>query len=1055
MESRNQEELCNTETGEEETLALQRKRSRRVSFAEITSVHVFDRDEDYETPPDAAAAAADPPSSLRPLKNGSLGFRGDVADSDDSRDEYSQNEDDDDGEDDGKPFFRPVHSPSPRSNFGSASSDDGLAQDDFFGPVSASFIRHGQLSASATSDENHDITLDSTAFTMHLCSLQRTDDAGDSGMSTGVHLASEEKTPTQNTTHADGSSMALTGANKKISLLSVSDDKVIGSGDSNDMSLVGENAHRFDFGSLSPELHAVLAEGSSEDLGTFCTFDEIKFSNASSDSKRGMLDEHETNFTDSRDDGPKNIVNWSASVEASYTSRNGFCKPGGEHVANPVNTTTCDLPSYINDAPTDDASAVQTPNMPSKVPRQTIFSDAAVSSRGRDTVTSTPRHLTSLIHRESKRRGETASSIEKSIFKSKNLDASPNISTPRNGILNSNIRPPDLFCSINDIRIESGVSRNFQTPPRNMHTQFFQSQNPDKNLLTITDPATAKLRKELPEPGISSSTFGSAFSDRLLQSMNERGIQGFEKKSSEASGSGGMKPFLEKEILSSASSQLRNRHGHDDIQGLDSLRARVRMQDSGSSIKLKRSDEQMFHRDDIDMIQSSLKVHKSGCKTLKLPLECSIEKNCDLEKLGGSNTSKNWIDMLAKMSTDANQLLSLSVDKLTLKGIGMLEDIVDHLQKLKVYELLSSEYEPQNSFEVRSLLHVLMHKQAKLKLLSIKRERLQKREHLLRSGIEKSQTFKLDIAQHLSRSERAQMDDRVSQPCSFNFKCKYESVPLLPPECDEVTAMRQELEASEREVKELAKLVQTYCNIKEEENRGHIIESANDHLRRKLRYRLIRQEFQLWDVDDLEFGNAHRSLVLNYHGLLCQRLIVNGSPISSICVTNKLNNTNILKKYPNMDALTAFTFVINAESSHKYVGLGSLTQETQVTSSFLSALLDVVDEVHLSQIEISNLIHASFHSPSVEKLDLELCFADFNNGKKAGLTLDMTNLKSGIYPSEILPSQLEVSIHGSGDSVPQTLYTEIMTNLGGLRAGFMRIVRLCRCISGVIKASGS
>eukprot|EP01018_Ginkgo_biloba_P025202 Gb_06390 [translate_table: standard] len=45
------DEISSTEL-EEETCVRIKKKSRRVSFAEITSVHVFDRDEDYETPPD-------------------------------------------------------------------------------------------------------------------------------------------------------------------------------------------------------------------------------------------------------------------------------------------------------------------------------------------------------------------------------------------------------------------------------------------------------------------------------------------------------------------------------------------------------------------------------------------------------------------------------------------------------------------------------------------------------------------------------------------------------------------------------------------------------------------------------------------------------------------------------------------------------------------------------------------------------------------------------------------------------------------------------------------
>lgn len=45
---------------EDETIA--RRRSRRVSFAEITAVHVFDRDEDFETPPEERAIAVGYPS---------------------------------------------------------------------------------------------------------------------------------------------------------------------------------------------------------------------------------------------------------------------------------------------------------------------------------------------------------------------------------------------------------------------------------------------------------------------------------------------------------------------------------------------------------------------------------------------------------------------------------------------------------------------------------------------------------------------------------------------------------------------------------------------------------------------------------------------------------------------------------------------------------------------------------------------------------------------------------------------------------------------------------
>jgi hypothetical protein len=44
---------------EDETIA--RKRSRRVSFADTTAVHVFPRDEDFETPPEERPASPSPP----------------------------------------------------------------------------------------------------------------------------------------------------------------------------------------------------------------------------------------------------------------------------------------------------------------------------------------------------------------------------------------------------------------------------------------------------------------------------------------------------------------------------------------------------------------------------------------------------------------------------------------------------------------------------------------------------------------------------------------------------------------------------------------------------------------------------------------------------------------------------------------------------------------------------------------------------------------------------------------------------------------------------------
>lgn len=123
--------------------------------------------------------------------------------------------------------------------------------------MSANFIRPGRLSDSAASDDNHDITMDSTAFSMHFRSIARSE-SGDFNISMGVPLPFEEKTPFQARTSSDLESfMVLTKVGKLKSPLAVPINR-----DSNDMSLVGESMHRYDYGRLSPALEALLAEGS-------------------------------------------------------------------------------------------------------------------------------------------------------------------------------------------------------------------------------------------------------------------------------------------------------------------------------------------------------------------------------------------------------------------------------------------------------------------------------------------------------------------------------------------------------------------------------------------------------------------------------------------------------------------------------------------------------------------------------------------------------------------------------------------------------------------------
>lgn len=114
--------MNNTAGTDDETIAQRRKRLRRVSFAdrEITSVHIFKRDEDYETPPNPSAQNGEEAGTSE-SEDKVIRFFGELADSEDGEDEPVE-----------KLFLRPKSSPSSGgSTIGSATSDDGKASTDF------------------------------------------------------------------------------------------------------------------------------------------------------------------------------------------------------------------------------------------------------------------------------------------------------------------------------------------------------------------------------------------------------------------------------------------------------------------------------------------------------------------------------------------------------------------------------------------------------------------------------------------------------------------------------------------------------------------------------------------------------------------------------------------------------------------------------------------------------------------------------------------------------------------------------------------------------------
>ncbi|TYI55782.1 hypothetical protein E1A91_D11G164700v1 [Gossypium mustelinum] len=488
------------------------------------------------------------------------------------------------------------------------------------------------------------------------------------------------------------------------------------------------------------------------------------------------------------------------------------------------------------------------------------------------------------------------------------------------------------------------------------------------------------------------------------------------------------------------------------------------VQDIQNISKRKRTSEEVVcvdvqHSDNNIQMQHGLKFCKVGEKNMDHTSEYSYGSIIENERIEGVKILMNQTDISLKLSADTNQLLSPCFDKLNIKMINKLEDKLLHQQKVNILEFLCSEIQSQlcsQSYnescnilhkrvaETRQLLYRIVYGKAKMQLMHVKRERLLKQVELLRTGVRKSQMLKLNCAKHHSVS--AEKDTKLGDnSCSVTFLDNLEGAG------GKVSTMKREVEALEQKIKNLTKSFHIYCKIKGEQSSSGTIELVNDHLKKRTCCRFIRQDIQLWEVDNLQNRNGHHNIVLNYRGFISQSLTLNTGRGSSIFVANKLNDMNISKNFPNMDACFAFRSVFNHEPTKKYVGPKSLAQETQRTCSLLRNLLDVVEEVQIARLEIRNMTLNSFNSPSAKQLDLQFAFIDLDSGVKVTMTLDMTCLNCGVYPSDILPYQLQTSATGTENLA---LSAEIKAAVGNLRSGYSRIIRICRCVSQVIQSSG-
>ncbi|KAG2719628.1 hypothetical protein I3760_03G274500 [Carya illinoinensis] len=560
----------------------------------------------------------------------------------------------------------------------------------------------------------------------------------------------------------------------------------------------------------------------------------------------------------------------------------------------------------------------------------------------------------------------------------------------------------------------------------------FQFEHADKNLQAGAEPQKLFFHRSKNEPSFEKNP---SKKDPAQSLPLEESSQSSYRKKSTAS------PTSQVSILS-PSSHDPSSASHNDMMspfvGKVAIFPRSRLQDIDNYSGQKRRNVQTVfvngdHIDKLARIERSPKGHKSWGCDLEFTIEHANGSNNEGDKIGGDTAWMHWADILVKFSGDAKQLLSEHIDKLNLKSTK-----ADHFSSIM----------HKRAAETRLLLHKIVYEKAKLQLMGVKHNILLEKGRLLRSGIQECQILKLKIENIFECGA----GDAQIHKCLPQSSIDSESIHEVS--YDKVTTMKQKSEFLDRKIESLVKFFHSICKMKGEPSCANTIALVHDQLKNRMCCSYIRQDLQLWEVGGFESGNGRYSILLNYKGYINQRFTVNAGPISSVIVTSKLSDTNILKNFPNIDACTGFAFVLNAETTRKYVGSRCLAQETQISSILLCNLLDVVEEVQLTQIEVTNLIHTCFHSPSGDQLNLQLCFIDFYSGWKVTLTLDLTCLNRGVYPSEVLPNEIRAPNAGSDNSWLQSLMAEIRTAAENLRTGYSRIMRLCRCVSQVVQASG-
>ncbi|KAJ0230034.1 Uncharacterized protein HA466_0311290 [Hirschfeldia incana] len=1080
--------MNNTAGTDDETIAQRRKRLRRVSFAdrEITSVHIFKRDEDYETPPNPSSASESQNAATSDSEDKVIRFFGELAESEDTGG---------DGEEDEpveKLFFRPKNSPSSGgSTIGSATSDD---EDSFFGPVSSHFINPGRLSDATISEENHDMTMDSTAFSMHFRSLAMSE-SGDLRTPVSSHAPVEEdKTPTQVTSRSDtGSAMVLTYPKKLFPKSPVPVDKGSGGGDSNDMSLVGEDSRKYDYGVITPALAALLGDESKEPVPESQDNNSVEARSPvpgfSFSLQNGSTDACQMMSPCGSGIHPQMELQGSGNQSAYFVGRMQQCvTPSPQQGASFMSRETLALveslstiqksKSRLGLIPPSPASALSQRIENSKLQLSGLRSVTTPSTIGKEETgvrleTRKDIPITNLDDLLSKHDNPTPVSEKQGAPDQLSCGSlSPIVDnsdvftcTSPEGNINSKIegsllkeqernqtaRTPDKFVAYlaksSDATTSAALNNcvtlqdpeqqskgNSSSEAEEGHVTENSVSNPSLNTLSDhMDSLLVETRVSLCETGFLNGSAQQNEEDSVLN-KNRKGTNNFSAAHSET------------EVISTEDCPLvvtPDRPGTAASSPLDRRRNEASHAKGPSRLKRKSRDV------DPAAENCSPKV-RQNTQDVSNPVMDHPDEN-DVNNCRVVREQVNWVEIPGKVSVEINQIFAPLGNKLNSRQVSKLEDTLTYLKKVHLSEMLCLQIKSQKvcddltgaktkrRAESRSLLCKLAYEKAKLELLHLKQEIMRKKSQVVITGLQTSETLRLNCAKLLRQHD---------------FNSTGLLIPVQPHEAttSKVAEITQEIEELDAKIKTLIKCIPTCDKTTGEPAYTDAVMIAEDQLKKKMSCRLIRQDTLGWRVDSLGEKYDCQSIVLNYGGLINQRLTLKPGHDSCVIISNNLSDA-FIKQLPDMNVSTAFKSLLSAEYSRKYVGTSTLLEITQKTSLVVHNLLNVAEELQLARMEIPNLVQGQFESPSAEQLYLQISFVDCKNLRKVIITLDMACLTHGMYPGDIIPG--EVTGTKRDGFASKQLMKEIESAVDGVAVGYPRILRLCRCVSKLLQSQSS